>query len=406
MEDDFKRTHSFRRNTMNTYKTESSRLSAYQTYFETNKYFNYIKLFYFCVSLFNSILGVYIIYSFYEKLYQNMFGIYFYIILYTFNWLIAAIITLILFLLIKVFVLKAKEETETNEILRKDTFDEESESKKQNHIQLCYIIFIINLVLLYFVCVIYSVVLFFDKSIYQQFYKEMYEHIAVFIFLSVNSIKAIAVLIIFIKFILRDRRQIIREQIELDDDFIKQIEHEVMQANKVSGLITANKDLIKLNNMFNRQYMDKDLKNSVIIERSEDGSPSIVNKVLSEASNSPTKRLSLNRLTQIKDEIDLQSNNSSIQEKRNSRIKDIVRKKTFTTPNSDKKQIIETLKSKFTTSNNPFEKKTSDPNLTQHRNSYNNFPKKEIDFSFRDSEEEDKDNHPQTEQNANDFYFN
>jgi len=84
---------------------------------------------------------------------------------------------------------------------------------------------------------------------------KLYYKIYLFVLLSLTK-SAIIVIGFIYKFVSR-KIESNSKKFDLNEEFLKEIEKEIQEANKISGIISPEKNLIKYNDMFNRQDFNK-----------------------------------------------------------------------------------------------------------------------------------------------------
>ncbi len=115
-----------------------------------------------------------------------------------------------------------------------------------------FIIMLINYSLLAFlgVCV-------FVKVLEEKVFKNYKLHYKIYLFLLLSLSKSSIIVIGFIYKFVSEKIESNSVKFELNEEFLHQIEREIQEANRISGVISPDKNLIKYNEMFNRQDLNK-----------------------------------------------------------------------------------------------------------------------------------------------------
>lgn len=122
-----------------------------------------------------------------------------------------------------------------------------------NKLKLIYmILMLINYFILMFIG-IYVILKLIREEVMQNY--KLHYKIYLFTLLSVSK-SAIIVIGFVIKFVSR-KIESNSVKFELNEEFLQQIEKEIQEANKISGIISPDRNLIKYNDMFNRQDIVK-----------------------------------------------------------------------------------------------------------------------------------------------------
>jgi len=124
-----------------------------------------------------------------------------------------------------------------------------------------FIIMLINYSLLAFlgVCV-------FVKVLEEKVFKNYKLHYKIYLFLLLSLSKSSIIVIGFIYKFVSKKIESNLVKFELNEEFLRQIEREIQEANKISGVISPDKNLIKSNEMFKRQDLNK--KSNFILNES------------------------------------------------------------------------------------------------------------------------------------------
>jgi hypothetical protein len=95
------------------------------------------------------------------------------------------------------------------------------------------------------------------KLLKEEVFKNYKLHYKIYLFALLSLIKSVLIVIGFIyKFVSR-KIESNSVKFELNEEFLHQIEREIQEANRISGIISPDRNLIKYNHMFNRQDFNK-----------------------------------------------------------------------------------------------------------------------------------------------------
>jgi hypothetical protein len=236
-----------------------------------------IKLTYILITILNTSLGLISLLKHYQIfIRQEVPHILIYIILFTFHWPIVIFLGFIisgLIVMIKKVILFFKNK---NQLVEEDEINisrlEENSNNDvinttilsnhfYNHSYFSFLVgvIIIILICLYTICIPFS--FFSTRSLLQNklFYQHYQSYVDTYLFILLNFVKSLVIFCVAFYYLFKKKFKSNKLKIELDEEFIKQVEKEVEQANKFSGVIAPAQDLIKFNSMFNRQYAS-DLK--------------------------------------------------------------------------------------------------------------------------------------------------
>jgi hypothetical protein len=303
------------------------------------KFFKYIYTSITIINLIFALIGLY----YRGKFLSNY--VYIYIISYSFLWPICFLISLNLTAFIKFFVFLTTKNIETSKNLIENEFKAnentdnqmdhtliKSEQNSQTFYTLFVTIFIIILLIFYLISIPASIFAMNSLLMTKNFKSEYLKFIFVFLFIIINLIKSLFIFILSVYYFLLEKFYSNKMKINFDEEFIQNIEKEIEQANKFSGVIGPSKDLIKLNYMFNRQYNTYKKKfESKVDDRNIFFTPNKDEVILS--------------INENKNTIDLEANDkkkNKYKEKKNI-IKSLIRRKTMNYNYSEK--IIEKFKS-------------------------------------------------------------
>lgn len=158
-----------------------------------------------------------------------------------------------------------------NTTYRNNHFTSEINDLNEKHSLLSFIQFsnkfklvYINLVFLnYAILAVVGIMLIF-KLFNEEIFRNYKHHYKIYLFMFLSFCKSSIILVGFIFKIINKKREANSLKFEIDEDFVKQIEKEIQEANKISGVISPDKNLIKYNDMLNRQDVSSflNIKNS------------------------------------------------------------------------------------------------------------------------------------------------
>lgn len=236
-----------------------------------------MKLTYILITILNTSLGLISLLKHYPSfIRQEVYHILIYLFLFTFQWPIVLFLGLVisgLIIFTKKLILffKNKNKLEEDAEINSSRLGENTNNDicnttllsnhYYNHSYFSFLVGVILIILicLYTTCIPYS--LFSIQTIIEnkQFYQHYKNYLDTYLFILLNFLKSLVIFFIAFYYLFKKKFKSNKLKIELDEEFIKQVEKEVEQANKFSGVIAPTQDLIKFNSMFNRQYAS-DLK--------------------------------------------------------------------------------------------------------------------------------------------------
>jgi hypothetical protein len=207
----------------------------------------FFKLLYVFFTFFNSILGFYLIFKFRHLLFStDNINLFTYLLLYTFKWPLAFSVGVVLAFIIIIF--------------KKIMTSEYSEENTPNYIGHIFVCSILNLVIIYFSSVfwsIYLIVKLLDKNSiqYRVNFREKFE--LIYIFLIINFTISFIIFSTFCYFLLMANLPIkaIPGRDHLDEEFIKKVKEEIDAVNRISGTLTLEKE-----EEFKKEHFMDDLK--------------------------------------------------------------------------------------------------------------------------------------------------
>ena len=118
--------------------------------------------------------------------------------------------------------------------------------------QMLKLIYLILLLLNYSIFSIFGTVIF-VKLIKEEIFKNYKLFYKIYLFMLLSVSKSAIIIIGFIYKFVSKHIESNSVKFELNEEFLQQIEKEIQEANRISGVISPDKNLIKFNEMFNRQ---------------------------------------------------------------------------------------------------------------------------------------------------------
>lgn len=97
----------------------------------------------------------------------------------------------------------------------------------------------------------------FVKVLKEEVFKNYKLHYKIYLFLLLSLSKSSIIVIGFVYKFVSKKIESNSVKFELNEEFLQQIEREIQEANKISGIISPDRNLIKYNDMFNRQDLNK-----------------------------------------------------------------------------------------------------------------------------------------------------
>lgn len=264
---------------------------------KNNHNYNYFKLLYIITTVIITFLGVLIIFEEYKILtnQENKSEIFilYYIIYSTISWLIIFLLSYLINFLSN-FILKHEGNFDKNRLIEENSKEINRNNISHNnldnnpferninrnisntknsinktylkeHDELYYIfnfpiserlrfIFVLLLFLNYIMISILGI-LFLNKILNEEIFKNYKLHYKIYLFILLSVCKSSIIIICIVYKFINTKIESNSTKFELNEEFIKQVEREIQEANRISGIIQPDRNLIHYNEMFNRQSM-------------------------------------------------------------------------------------------------------------------------------------------------------
>jgi len=235
-------------------ESETSSNQSLTTYY--NERLANLKLIYLIFTFVSTIIGVKVYFEHKTVIYKEFRFLYLYLILSITYWPVSIILAgiMIIMIIIKKYIQSAKDNKGVDDslLIRFETISLTNYTNSNSHYSYLAAMFLIVLLGFYTVCIPTSVYVIYQifkiKVFVHNFYK--YSNVLLFIFLNLSKSIGIGICCIYFFF---QKLKTSRIKIDLDEEFVKRVEQEIEQVKKCSGIFIADSNIIKKNDMFNRQ---------------------------------------------------------------------------------------------------------------------------------------------------------
>lgn len=282
-----------RSNTSKSLTTEGSLALEY-----TEKKYVLLKAFYAVICSFNSLIGIYILVKYHSVLSNNLFFVLIYTIFQTFIVPIAIVIGGLSLIVIRIIKFNSPSQSGFTE------FQDENDS--QINKQIITVVFIIVLAFLYVISIPSSIISIINMKS-SSLFSNSEKYSSVYTFISINLVLSVAILGVIIYVYVIKKMQSNKVKLNLDEEFIKNIEDEIQRSNLFSGIIPSNNNLIHLNEMFNKQKIFELQNNNYSLDKLN------LNKKIQEKEDKNNSYMSESVKENINDENNLNRSDNQVQ---------------------------------------------------------------------------------------------